>query len=46
MYPMGDKRNRIGLVSPWMEHGDINEYLTKYPEADRRLLVRLTLSSD
>jgi hypothetical protein len=38
---LGDIRQRIGLVSPWMEHGNINEFLVKNPDADRRLLVHL-----
>ncbi|KAF8071438.1 kinase-like domain-containing protein [Lyophyllum atratum] len=28
-------RNRICLVSPWMEHGDITQYLKNHPDADR-----------
>jgi hypothetical protein len=36
---LGDPRNRIGLVSPWMNYGNINEFLMKVPDVDRRLLV-------
>ncbi|RDB27522.1 Serine/threonine-protein kinase STY8 [Hypsizygus marmoreus] len=39
IYRLGDSRNRIGLVSPWMENGNVNEFLRKNPDADRRLLV-------
>ncbi|KAF8068027.1 kinase-like domain-containing protein [Lyophyllum atratum] len=30
---------RLCLVSPWMEHGDVNDFLKKHPEANRRLLI-------
>lgn len=36
---LDDTRQRIGLVSPWMEHGNVNEFLVRNPDADRRLLV-------
>jgi len=32
-------RNRISLVSPWMEHGDVNNYLRHHVSADRIQLV-------
>ncbi|KAG6908757.1 hypothetical protein DXG01_003369 [Tephrocybe rancida] len=32
-------RNGLSLVSPWMEHGDINNYLQSYGTADRVLLA-------
>ncbi|KAF9455741.1 kinase-like domain-containing protein [Collybia nuda] len=39
IYRIGDKRDRIGLVSPWMDYGDVNEYIRNHPGADRQLLV-------
>ncbi|KAG5637004.1 hypothetical protein H0H81_006148 [Sphagnurus paluster] len=39
IYRLGDARNRIGLVSPWMENKNIREFLHKNPEADRLLLI-------
>ncbi|KAG5653804.1 hypothetical protein H0H81_010474 [Sphagnurus paluster] len=33
------KNNSICFVSPWMHHGDISNYLNKYPQVDRLLLV-------
>jgi hypothetical protein len=27
------------MVSPWMENGTVCQYITKYPEADRYVLV-------
>lgn len=39
IHRFGDKRNRIGLVSPWMHNGNINQFLKKCPDADRRSLV-------
>ncbi|GLB37954.1 putative as part of the replication protein A (RPA RP-A), a single-stranded DNA-binding heterotrimeric complex, may play an essential role in DNA replication, recombination and repair [Lyophyllum shimeji] len=32
-------KNRISLVAPWMEHGDMNEYLKNHPAANRVLLM-------
>ncbi|KAG6908758.1 hypothetical protein DXG01_003370 [Tephrocybe rancida] len=32
-------RNGLSLVSPWMEHGDINIYLQRHRTADRVLLA-------
>ncbi|KAH7908821.1 kinase-like domain-containing protein [Hygrophoropsis aurantiaca] len=28
-----DEKSRIALVSPWMEHGDLKQYLRKVPDA-------------
>lgn len=39
IYRLGDTRNRIGLVSPWLENGNVEEFLEKHPDADRRLLI-------
>lgn len=39
IYRLGDTRNRIGLVSAWMHNGNVNEFLEKNPDTDRRLLV-------
>ena len=33
------------IVTPWMENGNINEYLEKHPEANQFRLVRLAISS-
>ncbi|GLB37955.1 putative protein tyrosine kinase [Lyophyllum shimeji] len=32
-------KHRISLVAPWMEHGNVNEYLTNHPGANRVLLI-------
>jgi hypothetical protein len=32
-------QGRLGMVSPWMEHGNMQEYIRKYPQVDRRQLV-------
>ncbi|KAF9469364.1 kinase-like domain-containing protein [Collybia nuda] len=32
-------RNRLCLVSPWVENGDINKYLEQNPQANRLLLA-------
>jgi len=35
-------RNDVpAIVTPWMPHGNIAEYLEKHPEADRLRLVSL-----
>ncbi|CAE6411063.1 unnamed protein product [Rhizoctonia solani] len=28
-------RNQLAMVSPWMEHGSLNNFLSRYPEVDR-----------
>lgn len=33
-------RDQIAMVSQWLEHGAVPEYLRKYPIADRCKLVR------
>ncbi|TDL17590.1 kinase-like protein [Rickenella mellea] len=33
--------NRLCLVSPWMDAGNVNKYLAKNPESDRCALVKL-----
>jgi serine/threonine protein kinase len=33
-------KDRLSLVSPWMENGNVIEYLKKVPDADRVALVR------
>lgn len=35
-----DDHPRIGLVSPWMENGNIQRYVYRKPNADRVSLVR------
>ena len=32
--------NRFAMVSEWMIHGNINQYIEAHPEADRLRLVR------
>ncbi|KAF5383204.1 hypothetical protein D9615_004938 [Tricholomella constricta] len=39
IHRLGDTRNRIGLISPWMQNGNVNEFLEVYPDTDRRLLI-------
>jgi len=39
IYHLDDDHGRICLVSPWMEHGNVHEYLEKHPDASRHLLV-------
>ncbi|KAF9448093.1 kinase-like protein [Macrolepiota fuliginosa MF-IS2] len=39
IYRLGDPDNRVCLVSPWAENGNINEYLEANPEAPRFPLV-------
>ncbi|TFK21659.1 kinase-like protein, partial [Coprinopsis marcescibilis] len=34
---------RVSLLSPWMERGNVLEFLERYPSADKTSLVRLTL---
>ncbi|CAE6367489.1 unnamed protein product [Rhizoctonia solani] len=36
--------NQIAMVSPWMTNGDLPRYLSKYPEADRYILVKVMCS--
>jgi hypothetical protein len=33
-------RGRLGMVSLWMEHGDLKAYIEEHPEIDRHNLVR------
>jgi hypothetical protein len=30
---------RLGMISPWMEHGDLKAHIEKHPEIDRHNLV-------
>lgn len=49
IYHLDDEHGRICLVSPWMDNGDINAYLTEKPHVNRLLLVQhlsLVLFSD
>ena len=41
IYHLEDAHGRISFVSPWMENGNVTEYLKKHPLANRLLLVRL-----
>ena len=40
IYHLEDKHGRISFVSPWMENGNVTEYLKRNPLANRLLLVR------
>ena len=40
IYHLQDKHGRIAFVSPWMENGNVTEYLKRHPLANRLLLVR------
>ena len=40
IYHLGDRHGRISFVSPWMENGNVTEYLKRHPLANRLLLVR------
>lgn len=33
-------QGRLGMISPWMEKGDLRKYLRSHPGADRYQLVR------
>ncbi|KAF8960149.1 kinase-like domain-containing protein, partial [Flammula alnicola] len=39
IYHLGDEYGRMCLVSPWMDYGNINEYLLQSPSASRLLLI-------
>lgn len=32
-------QGRLGMVSLWMDHGNLREYIGKYPDVDRYSLV-------
>ncbi|KXN84991.1 Serine/threonine-protein kinase HT1 [Leucoagaricus sp. SymC.cos] len=38
IYRLQDKYNRLSLVSPWLENGNVNLYLENHPTANRLLL--------
>ena len=40
IYHVEDTYGRISFVSPWMENGNVTEYLKRHPLANRLLLVR------
>jgi len=40
IYRLEDTHGRISFVSPWMENGNVTEYLKRHPLANRLLLVR------
>jgi serine/threonine protein kinase len=40
IYHLEDTHGRISFVSPWMENGNVTEYLKTHPLANRLLLVR------
>ncbi|KAF6757190.1 kinase-like domain-containing protein [Ephemerocybe angulata] len=39
VYHLGDQHNRVCLVSPWMEMGNVVDYLRGSPRAERPLLL-------
>ena len=39
IYHLEDRHERISFVSPWMENGNVTEYLKRHPLANRLLLV-------
>ena len=39
------KCNTFGIVSPWIENGNVTEYLTRNPQTTRLPLVCITCSS-
>ncbi|EDQ98384.1 uncharacterized protein LACBIDRAFT_336006 [Laccaria bicolor S238N-H82] len=39
IYHLEDAHGRISFVSPWMENGNITEYLKRHPLANRLLLI-------
>ncbi|KAF5352790.1 hypothetical protein D9756_006204 [Leucocoprinus leucothites] len=39
IYRLQDKYNRLSLVSPWLENGNVSAYLENHPTANRLLLV-------
>ena len=40
IYRLEDTHRRICLVSPWMENGNVNDFLEKEPDFPRISLVR------
>ncbi len=40
IYKVDERLGSVCLVSPWMESGNVNEYLKEQPEAPRLPLVR------
>ncbi|KAF8996191.1 kinase-like domain-containing protein [Cyathus striatus] len=40
VHHLGDELGRICLVSPWMDNGNINVYLKRYPDANRLYLLK------
>lgn len=36
-------QGRLGMVSLWMDHGNLREYIDKYPDVDRYSLVLYSL---
>ena len=40
IYHLKDRRGRISFISPWMENGNVTEYLKRHPFVNRLLLVR------
>lgn len=44
IYHLNEKKLSVCLVSPWMEHGNIRQFLEEVPNADRGRLVRVSHS--
>lgn len=42
VYQLDDMYHKVCLVSPWMENGNLREYLATHPQTDRLLLVSST----
>ncbi|KAF6749537.1 kinase-like domain-containing protein [Ephemerocybe angulata] len=40
IHRLDDEAGRMCLISPWMENGNVGDYLSRSPTADRRLLAR------
>ncbi|KAH7922689.1 kinase-like protein [Leucogyrophana mollusca] len=39
IFYLANDRSRISLVSPWIEHGHIGQYLERFPQTDREPLA-------
>lgn len=43
LYRLGDQSDRVCLVSPWMDNGNVSEYISVNPKVARLPLVSLDL---
>ncbi|KAG6861955.1 hypothetical protein C0995_009139 [Termitomyces sp. Mi166 len=39
IHRLGDRRNRVAFVSPWMQNGDVHTFLQENPDTSRRHLL-------